>query len=69
MAQDYYGGHGANFGWFTDDADNSLGGYTFHNNPMATGVPWIGVIDADTMLVAYSNPSSLSSVISELAAD
>jgi hypothetical protein len=69
MAEDYYSGYGVNFGWFTDDRDNSWEPYAFHNTGMAGGVPWIGVIDADTMQVYASNPTDVMSVVRTLAAD
>ena len=69
IAQSYFEDQGVTFGWFTDDADNSLGGYTFHNSPMLSGVPWIGVIDAKTMQVVASNPSDVFSVVQSLGTD
>ena len=66
MARDFYSAEGANFGWYFDDADNSVGAYTFHNSAMISGVPWIGIIDADTMTVAYDNPSNVRSAVMAL---
>jgi hypothetical protein len=69
MAQSFYTGHGVDFGWFTDDEDNSWEPYIFHNNPFGSGVPWLGVIDADDMTVHSTNPSDVVSVVSALATD
>jgi hypothetical protein len=69
MAESYYTGNGVDFGWFTDDEDNTWEPYIFHNNPFSSGVPWVGVIDADTMQVHSSNPSNVVSVVQTLAAD
>jgi len=69
MAEDYYTSHGVDFGWFTDDQDNSWQPYAFHNTTMAGGVPWVGVIDAKTMEVVASNPSDVLTWARNLAED
>jgi len=70
MARSYFEEQGVTFGWFTDDADNSLGAYTFNNNDMlGGGVPWIGVIDAKTMRVYASNPSDIFAIVESLGTD
>jgi hypothetical protein len=69
LAQSYYSGHGVDFGWFTDDRDNSVEPYLFHNSPMVSGVPTIIIIDADDMTVAYVNPSNVLTAVTALAAD
>lgn len=69
MAEEYYSGHGVTFGWFTDDEDNTWEPYIFHNNPFGSGVPWLGVIDAETMQVFENNPHDVLDVVRELARD
>ncbi|MBW2261710.1 MAG: hypothetical protein JRG91_07020 [Deltaproteobacteria bacterium] len=69
MAQTFYESHGTSFGWYTDDRDNSVEAYLFHNSDMAGGVPWVGVIDAKTMRVAADNPSDVRSLVQSLGSD
>jgi hypothetical protein len=69
MAESYYTSNGVDFGWFTDDEDNTWDPYIFHNNPFGSGVPWLGIIDADTMQVYATAPDDLLEVIRELAMD
>jgi len=48
-ANDYINGYGINFGYRTNDRDNSAGSSAIANSPLFYGVPWIAVIDASTM--------------------
>jgi hypothetical protein len=68
MAQEYYEGQGVDFGWYTDDRDNSLGFCEFLASPMISGVPWVGIIDADTMELVADNPADIGSLITSLGA-
>lgn len=36
---------------------------------MVTAIPWIGVIDAETMQVMYYNPSNIYSIVQSLGSD
>jgi hypothetical protein len=70
MAQSYYEGQGVDFGWFTDDKDNSLGFCAFLNTDInGGGVPWWGIIDATSMEIVASRPSNTSSLVQSLATD
>jgi len=65
----YFGSHGADFGWFTSDEDNALGFKAIASTTLAEGVPWIFVIEPDTMELLYSNPGSLYSITRDMYND
>ena len=69
QAASYYQDIGVDFGWFTHDLDNSMGANALAGTPMASGVPWIGVIDAKTMQVAYNNPYNVYGIVQSLGSD
>jgi hypothetical protein len=69
QAASYYEDIGITFGWFTHDGDNSYASNIFAGTPMASGVPWVGVIDADTMQVAYNNPYNVYGIVQSLGSD
>lgn len=68
-AYDYFSEYGADFGWFTDDSDNSMGPGTIADTELLEGVPWVFVIDAETMEVVHNNPSSVYSITMDLYND
>jgi len=68
-AQSFFEGLGVTFGWFINDQDNSLGAYTLAGTAMASGVPWVGVIDATSMEVVYNNPMNLTAIVQNLGTD
>ena len=65
----YFEELGVTFGWMTNDADNSMGRYALAGTPMAFGVPWIGVIDAETMKVTVNNPVDVFPIVENLGTD
>jgi hypothetical protein len=69
QAAEYFEDLGVTFGWMTDDADNSQGAYYLAETPMSGTVPWIGIIDARTMRVAYNNPLSIERIVEEMGTD
>ena len=69
MASDYYTSNGVDFGWFTDDRDNTWQPYSFHNTAMAGTVPWIGIIDAKTMEVVADDPPDVFDLVVSLGTD
>lgn len=69
QAQSYYEGNGVTFGWFTNDADNSEGPYSLAGTSMASGVPWVGIIDGTTMEVKYNNPMNITAIVQTLGTD
>jgi len=68
-AQSYYSSKGVTTGWFINDADNSQGAYALAGTAMASGVPWVGVIDGTTMEVKYNNPMNLTAIVQNLGTD
>jgi hypothetical protein len=68
-AASWYEGQGVTFGWMTHDGDNTWQRNGLAATAMAPGVPWVGVIDADTMQVAYNNPMNYYSIAVSLAGD
>jgi hypothetical protein len=69
LAESYFTGNGVAFGWFTDDADNTWESYGFHNSELVDSVPWIIVMDAETMQVAYNNPTDVAAAVMALGTD
>ena len=53
----------------TGDSDNSQGAYYLANTPMSDSVPWVGLIDAETMRVAYNNPISIEAITEAMGTD
>lgn len=68
-AYSYFSGYGADFGWFTDDADNSMGAYTITGSSMLEGVPWVFVMDGESMEILYDNPTSVYTITKNLYED
>ena len=68
-AQSYYAPLGATFGWYTGDTDNTWSPMAMGGTPMASGVPWLGIIDAKTMEVVYNNPYSVYGIVQTLGTD
>jgi hypothetical protein len=65
----YFGGYGADFGWFTDDSDNTMGPNTITDSGMLEGVPWVFVMDGESMEILYDNPTSVYSIVRDLYND
>jgi hypothetical protein len=61
-ARAFFTDQGINFGWTTDDSDNSEGANTVIYSPLRTGTPWIGALRTDTMAFYANNLSSLASI-------
>jgi hypothetical protein len=68
-ADEYLDEVGVGFGWATNDAASTLGAHYFASTPMLTAIPWIGVIDAETMQVVYDDPSNIYSIVLTLGTD
>ncbi len=69
QAYDYFSGYGADFGWFTDDADNTLGAHIITGSSMLEGVPWVFVMDGESMEILYDNPTSVYTITKDLYED
>ena len=69
QAYSYFNAFGADFGWFTSDEDNSLSEKLLAASPMVEGVPWVLVIDGESMELLYNNPTSVYSITRDLATD
>jgi hypothetical protein len=73
VADSYLDRYGVGFGWRSNDADNSAGGFTVTGSGIYGGVPWTAVIDARDMTLRYDEPDDsyldIASIASELAAD
>jgi len=48
-SSDYISHYGLDFGFRTNDGDNSSGSRYIANSPLFSGVPWIGVIRVSDM--------------------
>jgi thiol-disulfide isomerase/thioredoxin len=68
-ARDYFVRNDATYGWYTNDADNTLGANTISGSSMLLGVPWIFVIDAETMEIVSNGPTSVYSITMDLYED
>ncbi|MBW2261035.1 MAG: hypothetical protein JRG91_03600 [Deltaproteobacteria bacterium] len=70
LSQSFYEDLGVDFGWFTDDQDNSLGFCAYLNSDInGGGVPWWGIIDATTMEIVASRPTNTGSLVQSLGTD
>jgi hypothetical protein len=73
QADSYFNGHYVTFGWRTNDADNTEGSHMISYSGIYGGVPWTGVIDAETMELVYDEPDTsyldIVSIAVELASD
>ncbi len=69
QARAYFEDKGVTFGWMTHDLDNSQGASYLADTPMSAAVPWIGLIDARNMRVAYNNPVSIERIVREMGSD
>ena len=69
QARTYFEDKGVTFGWMTHDLDNSQGASYLADTPMSVAVPWIGLIDARNMRVAYNNPVSIERITQEMGTD
>jgi hypothetical protein len=61
-ARRFFSDQGINFGWTTDDSDNSEGRNTVVWSPLRTGTPWCGALRTDTMQFHANNLSSMGSI-------
>lgn len=70
-ANDYVNRYDVNFGWRTNDADNTLGPFAVANSMIFAGVPWTGVIRTSDMQLVYDEPDDryldIMSIAMELA--
>jgi hypothetical protein len=53
QADSYVNRYGIDFGWRTNDADNSEGDYAIANSPIYEGYPWTIVIRTSDMSVTH----------------
>jgi hypothetical protein len=70
-ANDYVARYGIDFGFRTNDADNSEGGGTIASSSLFATIPWVGIVRSDDMLMLYDEASSgyldLAAIASDLA--
>ena len=70
-ASDYVDRYGIDFGFRTNDADNSEGGGTIASSSLFATIPWVGIVRPDDMLMLYDEASSgyldLAGIASDLA--
>ncbi len=70
-ADAYVASYGIDFGWRTNDADNTAGAYLVTGSGVFEGVPWTGVIAASDMVFRYDQPDDalldIAAIASELA--
>lgn len=57
-ADTYVNRYGIDFGFRTNDADNSEGSGTIASSSLFSTIPWVGVIRADDMVMLYEEGSS-----------
>jgi hypothetical protein len=53
QASAYIDRYNIDFGWRTNDADNSLGASTIVTSPIFSAIPWTGVIRTSDMVLMY----------------
>lgn len=71
VADSYLDRYGVGFGWRSNDADNSAGGFTVTGSGIYGGVPWTAVIATRDMTLRYDEPDDryldLAAIATELS--
>ncbi len=62
-ASRYFDSNDVNFGWRTNDRDNSEGAYAIVNSDIASDVPWIGVFRISDMVLVRHNREEVETEI------
>jgi hypothetical protein len=72
-ADSYLDRYGVGFGWRSNDADNSAGGFTVTGSGIYGGVPWTAVISTRDMTLRYDEPDDrfldIAAIATELAGE